>query len=148
VLRLFVERPILSSAIAILILLAGLASIPTLPIAEFPQITPPTVTVTSTYIGANAATVESAVTNPLEEQINGVQGLRYMSSSSSNAGVSTINLHLRSVTRCRSGRFRCSESRPERSRRVAVRRHPNRLADHQIVGRLSHGDRLHVERCA
>jgi len=90
VLRLFVERPILSSAIAMLILLAGLASIPSLPIAEFPQITPPTVTVTSTYIGANAATVESAVTNPLEEQINGVQGLRYISSTSSNAGVSTI----------------------------------------------------------
>ena len=89
-LRIFVERPILSSAIAMLILLAGLASIPTLPIAEYPQITPPTVTVTSTYIGADATTVESAVTNPLEEGINGVQGLRYMSSTSSNAGVSTI----------------------------------------------------------
>jgi HAE1 family hydrophobic/amphiphilic exporter-1 len=90
VLRLFVERPILSSVIAALILLAGLASIPTLPIAEYPQITPPTVTVTSTYIGADAATVESAVTNPIEESINGVQGLRYISSTSSNAGVSTI----------------------------------------------------------
>ena len=89
-LRLFVERPILSSVIAALILLAGLASIPTLPIAEYPQITPPTVTVTSTYIGADAATVESAVTNPIEESINGVQGLRYISSTSSNAGVSTI----------------------------------------------------------
>ncbi len=61
-----------------------------LPIAQYPQITPPTVTVTSTYIGADAATVESAVTNPIEEGINGVQGLRYMSSTSSNAGVSTI----------------------------------------------------------
>ncbi len=91
-LRLFVERPILSSVIAALILLAGLASIPALPIAQYPQITPPTVTVTSTYIGADAATVESAVTNPLEEGINGVQGLRYMSSTSSNAGVSTITL--------------------------------------------------------
>ena len=78
VLRIFVELPILSSVIAALILLAGLASIPTLPIAEYPQITPPTVTVTSTYIGADAATVEAAVTNPLEEQINGVKGLRYM----------------------------------------------------------------------
>ncbi len=91
-LRLFVERPILSSVIAALILLGGLASIPTLPIAQYPQITPPTVTVTSTYIGADAATVEAAVTNPLEEQINGVQGLQYMSSTSSNAGVSTITL--------------------------------------------------------
>ena len=91
-LRLFVERPILSSVIAALILLGGLASIPTLPIAQYPQITPPTVTVTSVYIGADAATVEAAVTNPLEEQINGVQGLQYMSSTSSNAGVSTITL--------------------------------------------------------
>jgi HAE1 family hydrophobic/amphiphilic exporter-1 len=91
-LRIFVERPILSGVIAALILLAGAASIPTLPIAQYPQIAPPTVTVTSTYIGADAATVEAAVTNPLEEQINGVQGLRYMSSTSSNAGVSTITI--------------------------------------------------------
>ena len=91
-LRLFVERPILSGVVAALILLAGAASIPTLPIAQYPQIAPPTVTVTSTYIGADAATVEAAVTNPLEEQINGVQGLRYMSSTSSNAGVSTITV--------------------------------------------------------
>jgi HAE1 family hydrophobic/amphiphilic exporter-1 len=91
-LRLFVERPILSGAIAALILLAGLASIPNLPVDEFPAISPPTVTVTSTYIGANAQTVEAAVTNPLEEQINGVQGLKYMSSTSSNAGISTITM--------------------------------------------------------
>jgi HAE1 family hydrophobic/amphiphilic exporter-1 len=91
-LRIFVERPILSGVIAALILLAGAASIPGLPIAQYPQIAPPTVTVTSTYIGADAATVEAAVTNPLEEQINGVQGLRYMSSVSSNAGVSTITI--------------------------------------------------------
>ncbi len=89
-LRLFVERPILSGVIAALILLGGLASIPGLPIDQYPSISPPTVTVTSTYIGANAQTVEAAVTNPLEEEINGVQGLQYMSSTSSNAGVSTI----------------------------------------------------------
>jgi len=91
-LRIFVERPILSGVIAALILLAGAASIPGLPIAQYPQIAPPTVTVTSTYLGADAATVEAAVTNPLEEQINGVQGLRYLSSTSSNAGVSTITI--------------------------------------------------------
>jgi HAE1 family hydrophobic/amphiphilic exporter-1 len=91
-LRIFVERPILSGVIAALILLAGAASIPGLPIAQYPQIAPPTVTVTSTYIGADAATVEAAVTNPLEEQINGVEGMRYMSSVSSNAGVSTITI--------------------------------------------------------
>jgi HAE1 family hydrophobic/amphiphilic exporter-1 len=91
-LRMFVERPIFSGVIAALILLAGAVSIPTLPIDEYPTITPPQVTVTSTYIGADAATVESAVTNPLEEQINGVQGMEYVSSTSSNAGVSTITI--------------------------------------------------------
>jgi hydrophobic/amphiphilic exporter-1 (mainly G- bacteria), HAE1 family len=93
-LRLFVERPILSAVIAVLILLAGAASIFVLPIAEFPQITPPQVTVTSSYIGADAAAVEASVTNPLEEQINGVQGMLYMSSTSTNAGVSTITITL------------------------------------------------------
>ncbi len=91
-LRTFVERPIFSGVIAALILLAGAVSIPTLPIDEYPTINPPQVTVTSTYIGADAATVESAVTNPLEEQINGVQGMEYLSSTSSNAGVSTITI--------------------------------------------------------
>ena len=88
----FVKRPILSSAIAALILLAGIASIFTLPIAEYPQITPPQVVVTSTYIGADSQTVESAVTTPLEEEINGVQGMSYISSTSSDAGVSTITI--------------------------------------------------------
>jgi len=91
-LRLFVERPILSGVIAFTILLLGAVCIFSLPIAEYPQITPPQVTVTSTYIGADAAAVESSVTNPLEEQINGVQGMEYMSSTSSNAGVSTITI--------------------------------------------------------
>jgi len=91
-LRTFVERPIFSGVIAALILLAGAVSIPTLPIDEYPTINPPQVTVTSTYIGADASTVESAVTNPLEEQINGVQGMEYVSSTSSNAGVSTITI--------------------------------------------------------
>jgi HAE1 family hydrophobic/amphiphilic exporter-1 len=88
----FVKRPILSSAIAALILLAGIASIFALPIAEYPQISPPQVVVTSTYIGADSQTVESAVTTPLEEQINGVQGMSYISSTSSDAGVSTITI--------------------------------------------------------
>ncbi len=88
----FVKRPILSAAIAALILLAGIASIFTLPIAQYPQIAPPQVVVTSTYIGADSQTVESAVTTPLEEQINGVQGMSYISSTSSDAGVSTITI--------------------------------------------------------
>jgi HAE1 family hydrophobic/amphiphilic exporter-1 len=88
----FIKRPIFSAVCSLLILLIGAISIPTLPIANYPDITPPQVSVTSTYVGANAQTVESAVTTVLEQQINGVQGMKYISSTSGNDGVSTINV--------------------------------------------------------
>ena len=75
-----------------MIILGGAVCIPTLPIELYPNLAPPQVSVTSTYIGANADTVEKAVTIPLEESINGVQGMRYISSSSTNSGVSSINI--------------------------------------------------------
>ena len=86
----FLRRPIFAAVCSMIILLAGIVSIPTLPIAQFPKIAPPVVTVTATYTGASAQTVEDSVTTILEEGINGVQGLRYISSQSSNAGTSTI----------------------------------------------------------
>ncbi|MFN6474479.1 MAG: efflux RND transporter permease subunit [Nostoc sp. SerVER01] len=86
----FIKRPIFASVCAILILLIGLISIATLPIARFPEITPTQISVTSNYSGASAEIVESGVTNILERQINGVEGLRYLTSSSSNDGTSTI----------------------------------------------------------
>ncbi|MEH2213939.1 efflux RND transporter permease subunit [Nostoc sp.] len=86
----FIKRPIFASVCAIVILLIGLISIPTLPIARFPEISPTQITVTSNYSGASAEVVESGVTNILERQINGVEGLRYLTSSSSNDGTSTI----------------------------------------------------------
>src|SRR5579864_5342394 len=73
-----------------MIILAGAISIPSLPIAQFPNLAPPQVVVTSVYIGANAQTVESAVTIPLEQAINGVQGMKYMTSTSGNDGSSSI----------------------------------------------------------
>jgi HAE1 family hydrophobic/amphiphilic exporter-1 len=73
-----------------MILLAGIICIPILPIAQFPKIAPPVVTVQAMYIGASAQAVESSVTTPLEEAINGVQGLRYISSQSTNSGAMTI----------------------------------------------------------
>jgi HAE1 family hydrophobic/amphiphilic exporter-1 len=72
------------------VMLAGLIVIPTLPIAQYPRIAPPVVSVNATYIGADAQSVESAVTVPLEEAINGVEGLRYITSQSTNNGLSTI----------------------------------------------------------
>ena len=80
---------------ALLIILGGAASIPSLPISLYPQLAPPQITVSTNYVGANAQIVEAAVTIPLEEQINGVEGMRYIASSSSNDGTSTINTTFR-----------------------------------------------------
>jgi hydrophobic/amphiphilic exporter-1 (mainly G- bacteria), HAE1 family len=88
--RFFLERPIFALVCSFAILLAGIVVIPSLPIAQFPKITPPVVTVTANYTGATASTVESSVTTPLEEAINGVDGLRYISSTSASDGTSTI----------------------------------------------------------
>ena len=86
----FIQRPVFATVCALLIVLAGLAVIPTLPIAQFPNLAPPQVGVTSVYIGASAQTVESAVTIPLEQQINGAEGMRYITSTSGNDGTSTV----------------------------------------------------------
>jgi hydrophobic/amphiphilic exporter-1 (mainly G- bacteria), HAE1 family len=86
----FIRRPVFASVCALLIILAGAASIPTLPISQFPNLAPPQVAVGSSYIGASAQTVESAVTIPLEQQINGAEGMKYMTSTSGNDGTSSI----------------------------------------------------------
>ncbi len=86
----FIRRPVFASVCALLIVLAGLAVLPTLPIAQFPNLAPPTVGVSSFYIGASAQTVESAVTIPLEQQINGAEGMKYITSTSGNDGTSSI----------------------------------------------------------
>ena len=91
----FIRRPIFATVCALLIILAGAVSIPGLPISLYPTLAPPQVTVTSNYVGANAQVVESAVTIPLEQQINGVEGMHYMSSTSSNDGTSAINVTFR-----------------------------------------------------
>jgi HAE1 family hydrophobic/amphiphilic exporter-1 len=88
----FIHRPVFATVCALLIILAGAVCIPTLPIELYPNLAPPQVAVTSTYIGADAGTVEKAVTIPLEEAINGVEGMRYITSSSTNSGVSTISI--------------------------------------------------------
>jgi len=88
----FIKRPILASVCSLIIVLAGLLAIPNMPIAWYPQVAPPTVQVTAVYTGANANTVETAVTTPLEQAINGVEGMLYMSSSSTNSGFSQITI--------------------------------------------------------
>ncbi len=91
----FIKRPIFATVCALLIILAGAVCIPSLPISLYPDLAPPQVTVTSNYVGANAQVVESAVTIPLEQQINGVEGMHYITSTSSNDGTSNINVTFR-----------------------------------------------------
>jgi HAE1 family hydrophobic/amphiphilic exporter-1 len=86
----FLRRPVFATVCALLIVLAGGVSIPTLPIAQYPTLAPPQIQVTSIYTGANAQTVESAVTIPLEQQINGAEGMRYLTSTSGNDGTSIL----------------------------------------------------------
>jgi HAE1 family hydrophobic/amphiphilic exporter-1 len=88
----FIRRPILSTVCSLLIVLGGLIAIPTLPIERYPELTPPSVSVSAFYTGANAQAVESAVTTPLEQVINGVEGMTYMSSASTSSGSSTITI--------------------------------------------------------
>ena len=88
----FIERPIFASAIAIIMVLAGSICYFLLPVSQFPDITPPQVVVSAVYPGASAQVVADTVTTPLEQQINGVAGMTYMSSSSSNDGSSTITI--------------------------------------------------------
>ena len=87
----FIRRPVFATVCSLLIVLAGAVAIPTLPIAEYPNLTPPTVSVSSFYTGANSQAVETSVTTLLEQAINGAEGMRYVSSTSGNDGTSSIS---------------------------------------------------------
>ena len=80
----FIDRPVFAAVLSILTVIVGAISIFTLPIAQYPDIAPPTVTVACAYPGANAKTVAETVATPIEEQVNGVEGMLYMSSQSTN----------------------------------------------------------------
>ena len=90
--RRFIERPILSSVISIIIVILGVLGLFSLPIEQYPDIAPPTIRVTASYTGANAETVLKSVVIPLEEQINGVENMTYMTSTASNDGSATIEV--------------------------------------------------------
>ena len=89
----FIHRPIVAKVIAIFIVLVGLIALNQLPIAQFPQIVPPTIQVSASYTGGSADVVESAVTSPIEEQLNGTEGMIYMESTSASDGSSTIKVY-------------------------------------------------------
>ncbi|WP_164013592.1 efflux RND transporter permease subunit [Pyxidicoccus trucidator] len=88
----FIRRPVFAIVCSILLTLVGAIAIPTLPIAQYPDLAPPQVTVNANYVGASSEVVESAVTIPLEQELNGVEGMRYITSTSSNDGTSQITI--------------------------------------------------------
>src|SRR4051812_4366577 len=89
--RFFIDRPVLAWVISVVIVLLGAIAAPLLPVAQYPQITPPTVRVTAFYPGANARVVADTVAAPVEQQVNGVEDMLYMSSQSSNDGSYTLD---------------------------------------------------------
>ncbi len=91
----FIKRPILATVISLLIIVGGIVSLRILPISEYPDVAPPTVNVSATYTGANAFSVENAVTRILEDKLIGIKGAIYMDSSSSSSGKSTINIYFK-----------------------------------------------------
>ena len=93
--RFFIDRPVFAIVLSLVFVLAGGVSLFTLPVAQYPQVTPPTVLVTALYPGANATTVRNTVAAPIEEQVSGVEGMLYMSSQSTNDGAYFLTVTFR-----------------------------------------------------
>ncbi|MCW3849603.1 efflux RND transporter permease subunit [Sphingomonas sp. LB-2] len=94
----FIDRPIFAAVLSVLIVIVGVIAYPTLPVAQYPNIAPPTVVVTATYPGASAETLAETVAAPIEQAINGVQGMLYMSSSSTGNGLTQITVSFKQGT--------------------------------------------------
>ena len=90
--KFFINRPIFATVLSLFLVLAGLAAMRILPISRYPEISPPVVSVTAIYPGASAEVLETAVAAPIEQAINGVEKMLYMSSNSSGDGAVTINI--------------------------------------------------------
>src|SRR3984893_13116573 len=97
-LKRFIQRPVLSTVVSIILTLMGLISLTSLPITLFPDIAPPSVQVTAVYPGANAEVVARSVATPLEEAINGVENMTYMTSNSSNDGSMLLTVFFKQGT--------------------------------------------------
>ena len=94
-LRTFIERPVLSAVISITIVVVGIIGLFTLPVEQYPDIAPPTIMVSTSYFGASAETLQKSVIAPLEEAINGVEDMTYMTSSATNAGTVSITVYFK-----------------------------------------------------
>lgn len=103
-LRTFIERPVFSAVISITIVILGIIGLFTLPVEQYPDIAPPTIMVSTTYYGASAETLQKSVIAPLEEAINGVEDMTYMTSTASNAGSVSITVYFKHRVQTRTWR--------------------------------------------
>lgn len=108
--RFFIDRPIFAWVLAIIVMLAGILSIATLPIAQYPSIAPPAVAITANYPGASAQTLEDTVTQVIEQKMKGLDHLSYMASTSESSGAVTITLTFDNGTDPTPRRCRCRTS--------------------------------------
>ena len=90
--RFFIDRPIFAAVIAVFITLLGVFAYPLLPLSQYPEIAPPTIAVTAVYPGASAETMAETVAAPIEQEVNGVERMLYLSSSSTSDGVATMTV--------------------------------------------------------
>src|SRR5271154_3590549 len=134
--RFFIDRPVLAWVISIVIILLGAIAAGFLPIAEYPEITPPTVRVTANYPGANAQVVADTVAAPIEQQVVGVEGMLYMSSQSNNDGSYTLD-----VTFELGANVNMAQVLVQNRVAIAEPTLPDRLAGDQSVCRRQPGDR-------
>ena len=93
--RFFVDRPVFATVLSVVIIVVGIVALERLPIAQYPEIAPPTIQVTATYPGANAKTVGETVAFPIEQEVNGVENMLYMSSKSTNDGQLNLDVTFR-----------------------------------------------------
>jgi HAE1 family hydrophobic/amphiphilic exporter-1 len=88
----FIKRPVTSIVVSVMIVLIGIIAMTTLPVSQYPDITPPTVAINGTYVGADAQTVEQTTTTAIEAQVNGTPGMSFMQSNSTSSGVSSVTV--------------------------------------------------------
>ncbi len=121
----FIERPVLASVISIVIVIAGIIGLATLPVEQYPDIAPPTVMVRASYPGASAETIQKSVIVPLEQAINGVEDMTYMTSSAA-VGSASVTVYFRQGTDRRHGGRQRTEQSIARHRTAALRGHADR----------------------
>ena len=109
----FINRPVMAVSLSVVIVLVGCIALFTLPVQQYPDIAPPTVRVTATYTGADAEAVQQSVLVPLEESINGVEDMIYMTSTANNSGEATISVYFRQGDEPRHGRRERAEQGAE-----------------------------------